>query len=36
MPNATVRGQYQTIGAIVDPTLFSLDTTFKFSLPLLK
>ncbi len=29
MPSATVSGQYPMIGAILDPPLFSLDTTFK-------
>jgi hypothetical protein len=29
MPSATVPGQYATIGAILDPPLFSLDITFK-------
>ncbi len=29
MPSATVPGQYATIGTILDPPSFSLDTTFK-------
>jgi hypothetical protein len=29
MPSATVPGQYPTIGVILDPPYFSLDTTFK-------
>ncbi len=29
MPNATVPDQYPTIGTILDPPYFSLDTTFK-------
>jgi hypothetical protein len=33
MPSATVRGQYPTLGAILDPPQFLLDTTFKDVLP---
>jgi hypothetical protein len=29
MPSATVPDQYATIGAILDPPYFSLDTTFN-------
>jgi hypothetical protein len=33
MPNATVSDNYPTIGPILDPPQFSLDTTFKDVLP---
>jgi hypothetical protein len=36
MPSATVPGQYPTIGTILDPPKFSLDTTFKYFLNFLK
>ncbi len=31
MPSATVLDQYLTIGAILDPPWFSLDTTFNYT-----
>jgi hypothetical protein len=31
MPSATVPDQYESIGAILDPPYFSLDTTFKYT-----